>query len=92
MSEYIEIEIETTNDPAVMLFYTNMRLAEEGVELYDSLEDMEEGSAVAQALASIEGIVKIKIGDHTLTVTSDLSVPWHILVGEISAAMKDFFL
>jgi hypothetical protein len=28
MSEYIEIESELTDDPAVMRFYTNLRLAE----------------------------------------------------------------
>lgn len=92
MSEYIEIEPEETNDPAVMLIHTNLRLAEQGVEWYNSPDTLAEGSAVAQALAPIEGIVQLQIDDRALTVTRDIDVPWHIIVAEITAALKEFFL
>ena len=56
MSEYIEIESELTDDPAIMRIETNLPLAVDGVEVYQSLTEMEEGSAVAQALSFIDGI------------------------------------
>ncbi|MDX1688722.1 MAG: hypothetical protein R3248_12120 [Candidatus Promineifilaceae bacterium] len=92
MSEYIEIEAEMSDDPAVIIFYTNLTLAEEGVEEYDSVEAMEEGSPVAQALAYVEGICHLRLDDREMTVTRDLEAPQHIIVAEVSAALKDFFL
>ncbi len=92
MSEYIEIEAEMSDDPAVITFYTNLTLAEEGVEEYDSTEAMEEGSPVAQALAYVEGIRRLRLDGREMTVTRDLDAPQHIIVAEVSAALKDFFL
>jgi hypothetical protein len=92
MSEYIEIESELTDDPAVMRFYTNLRLAEGETETYHSPEEMEEGSAVAQALSFIEGIESLSIEAHQMAVTRDPEVPWHIIVAEVTAVLKDFFL
>jgi hypothetical protein len=92
MSEYIEIESEITDDPAVLHIHTNLPLAVGGKEVYHSLEEMEEGSAVAQALSFIDGIEQMVINDHQLTVTRSLDVPHHIIVAEVTAALKDFFL
>lgn len=92
MSEYIEIESELTENPAVMHIYTNLPLAIEEVEIYHSREEMEEGSAVSQALSFIDGIESLEINGHQLTVTRSLEVPTHIIVAEVTAVLKDFFL
>ncbi len=92
MSEYIEIESEMTDDPVVMRIQTNLPLALDGVELYGSLNEMEEGSAVAQALSFIEGIQTLEIDDQTLIITRSFEVDWHIIVAEVTAVLKDFFL
>lgn len=92
MSEYIEIESELTENPAVMHIYTNLPLAPEAAEIYQSLEEMEEGSAVAQALSFIDGIERLEIKDQNLTLTRALDVPIHIIVAEVTAVLKDFFL
>ena len=92
MSEYMEIETETTDDPNVMRFLTNLTLCVEGKENYDSVEAMEEGSALAQALAFVEGITALELDGQDMLVTSDGDMPWHIIISEISAIVKDFFL
>ena len=92
MSEYMEIETETTEDPNVMSFYTNLTLSVETIERYSSVSEMEEGSALAQALAFVEGLVALEIDGQDMLVTSDGEMPWHIIISEISAIIKDFFL
>ena len=92
MSEYIEIETEALADPTEMLFHTNLRLIDQDHEEYGSLEAMEEGSALAQALAQVEGLVRLRIDENELMVTRDPAVPWHAIIAEVNAAMKDFFL
>jgi hypothetical protein len=92
MSEYIEIGSESTDNPSVMIIHTNLALAVGDSEKYDSMAAMEEGSAVAQALATIEGIVTLQIKTHDLIVEYDTGMPWHIIETEISTALKDFFL
>lgn len=92
MSEYLKIEALLTDDPEVMVFQTNLPLTEGPAEFYHSLEEMEEGSAVAQALATIEGIKDVNIEENNLTVNKEVSIPWHIVVADITAALKEFFL
>ncbi|UCG22822.1 MAG: hypothetical protein JSW55_11630 [Chloroflexota bacterium] len=92
MSEYIEIESESTDDPSIMVIHTNLLLAAGIAEDYRSVEAMEKGSAVAQALASIEGIVGMRIESHDLVLKLDLDTPWHIVEAETTAALKEFFL
>jgi hypothetical protein len=53
---------------------------------------MEEGSPLAQALSPIEGLAFLRIEDQDLVVRRDLLVDWHLIVSEINAALKDFFL
>jgi hypothetical protein len=92
MSEYIEIETEPGGDPGEMVFNTNLQLAPEEAERYDSPAEMDEGSPLAQALTPIDGITALRIEGRKMTVSRDLAVPWHVIVAEISAALKDFFL
>jgi hypothetical protein len=92
MSEYIEIETETTKDPHVLHFYTNLTLSAEGVESYNSPEEMEEGSPVAQALSYVDGLRHLRIEGNNMAVRRDPDVPWHLIVADVTAAIKDFFL
>jgi Mg2+/citrate symporter len=92
MSEYIEIETEMSDDGATMYFHTNLQLAQEGVEEYESAEAMEVGSPVAQMLSPIEGIVYLRLEGKDMTVTRDPEAAWHIIVADVSAALEDFFL
>ena len=92
MSEYIEIETEISDDDSILTVYTNLRLNENEVEEYHSSDELEEGSPVAQALAVIEGITYLHIQGSDITVRRDPDTPWHIIISDISAALKDFFL
>jgi hypothetical protein len=92
MSEYIEIESETSDDGKRIFVYTNLRLAEGRIEEYDSREALEEGSPVAQALAMIDGIAHLRIEDSDLIITRQPNVEWYLVVEDVSSALKDFFL
>lgn len=92
MSEYIEFEVEMMDDPAIMIITTNLTLAEFEAEYYPSSVEMAEGSMVAQVIAYIEGIQQLKIERNTLTVWREPDVPWHHIVTDITAAVKEFFL
>lgn len=94
MSEYIEIEAEATEDPRRMQLWTNVSLTGEaqGQEVYDSPAEMEEGSPLAQTLAYIEGIRRLHIEGRTMTIERDEDVAWHVIIADISAAVRDFFL
>jgi len=92
MSEYIEFEVEMMDDPAVMTITTNLTLVEDEVEYYPSSADMAEGSAVAQVIAYVDGIQQLKIERNSLTVWRYPDVPWHYIVNDITAAVKEFFL
>ena len=92
MSEYIEIETELSDDDSILAVYTNLRLNEGEAEHYHSREALEEGTPVAQALAVIEGIHYLQIEGSNLTVRRDPDTPWHLIISDISAALKDFFL
>lgn len=92
MSEYIEINSELSEDGAAMIFFTNLRLAEEQVESYATVEEMEEGTPLAQALAVIPGVARATIDGADLTVWRTAETAWHALVEDITAVLKDFFL
>jgi len=92
MSEYIELETEMTDDPALMIVRTNLPLAEGQAEIYHSREEMEEGSALAQALAAVGGIRLLEINASELTITRDPIVPWHAIIADVHTALKEFFL
>lgn len=92
MSEYMEIETEIDDDDLTMYISTNLKLAAGEPEEYNSLEALEEGSPVAQALAMIDGIAHLTIDGKNMVLVREPDAPWHSLVGDISAALKDFFL
>jgi len=92
MSEYIKIEAETDDDESIMYVYTNQKLAEGTAEKYESVEAMEEGSPIAQALSLIQGIISLRIEAGDLAITRDPGSPWHSIEGDVSAVLKEFFL
>lgn len=92
MSEYIEIETEFGDDGRSLFVTTNLSLTLGVAETYDSLAEMEEGSPLAQALSVINGIAHLTIDDHALTLVREPDAPWHHLVADLTAVLKDFFL
>lgn len=94
MSEYIDIETEMSDDGSKMRFYTNLKLTEasEGEELYQSAAEMEEGSPVAQALAVVEGMAALHIDGRDLLITREPDADWHVIMAEVTAVLKDFFM
>ena len=92
MSEYIEIDSELNEFDEELTISTNLRLADGENELYHGRAAMEEGSPVAQALAVIEGIAILEIEDTELTIQKEPDIDWHVIIADVSAALKDFFL
>lgn len=94
MSEYIEIEALPGEDPHQVTLTTNVKLtlSAQAPEIYTSPQEMEEGSPLAQTLSYIEGIREVHISGQTMTVTRDPHVEWHVIIADISAAVRDFFL
>lgn len=93
MSEYIEIEAELSDDGQSILFETNLPLtAELTEEYYDEAAPLAEGSPLAQSLAGIPGVVSVAIAGSDLTVTYGPDADWHVIIADVTAALKDFFL
>ncbi len=92
MSEYIEIETELSDDGQRMHFYTNLTLTDQDQETYHSLDEMEEGSPLAQALSVIPGIAHLTIAGSDMTLAKEPDTDWYAIVADVSAAVKDFFL
>ena len=92
MSEYMEIEVEETDEFDVIEFTTNLTLTLDEQETYATVAEMEEGSALAQFLSTIPGIEQLVIEAKGMLVTRDPEVEWHSLIEDISAAVKEFFL
>ena len=92
MSEYIEIDSEPSDDNQVMYIYTNLRLTDQTLEQYGGTAEMEEGSALANALAVVEGIETMVIEGGDLILTKEADAEWHSIVGDVTAVIKDFFL
>ena len=92
MSEYIDIVEESTEDPDLTLFHTNLPLTDGQHEHYHSVAEMEVGSPVAQALAVIEGVQAAWLKDQTLTVRRQPGSEWYAIAADVSAVLKDFFL
>lgn len=92
MSEYITVNVENTDDPDRVRLITNQSLAPDAPEHYSNRVEGEQGSPLAQALFSIEGLAALDIDNTILLVQRDPSVDWPILVDEITTTLKDFFL
>lgn len=92
MSEYIEIDTEFGDEPQKATILTNLNLGVAGIERYASRREMEEGSAVAQALSVVHGVTRLRIEVNELYVERESSADWHNIVADITAVLKDFFL
>lgn len=92
MSEYIEIKTEFSDDGHALFVTTNLTLADGPAEAYESLEAMETGSPLAQALSAVEGIAWLEINGRCLTLQRHPDAAWHHIVADLSAVLKDFFL
>ena len=92
MSEYIEIETEETDDVDVLYLETNITLAVDEIERYDSAESLAEGSPLAQSISIIPGITKMVIDETSMTITRDPEYNWYSIVEDIRVALIDFFL
>jgi hypothetical protein len=92
MSEYIEIEVEISDDGRELRFLTNLPLTEGGEEFYDTAATLEEGTPVAQALASVPGIAQLRMNGNELFITPQPDGDWHVLIADVKAALKEFFL
>ncbi len=93
MSEYFTLEVDPTEDPDVMELVVNQTLTAEEEEVYNSPEEGELGSPIAQLLFSgIDGIRALTITEDTLIVTRDPEVAWEAIIDEIRDALRDFFL
>ncbi|MEM9778205.1 MAG: hypothetical protein AAF902_26750, partial [Chloroflexota bacterium] len=66
--------------------------AEGEPETYASVDDMLEGSAVAQALAGVDGIVSLSIDGADMSVVKDDDIDEYAIIADVSATIKDFFL
>ena len=92
MSEYIEIETEETDDINVLYLETNITLAVDGMEQYDSAESLAEGSPLAQSISIIPGIDKLVIEETSMTITREPDFNWYSIIEDIRVALIDFFL
>ncbi len=92
MSEYIEIQTEFGDDGRTLFVTTNLLLAEDALERYETPAQMEEGSPLAQALSLVAGIAQLTLHGRSLTIIRQPEIPWHHIVADLSAALKDFFL
>ncbi len=92
MSEYIEIEAESGDEPGAILITTSVLLNEGAAERYDSAAALEEGSPLAQALAFVPGLDRVHLHGREMAIRHDPAVPTHVIVADISAVIRDFFL
>jgi hypothetical protein len=93
MSEYVTVETQPTDNPDILEFITNQKIALEGDEIYDNFEAGDEGSPIAQMLFNgVRGIQALTISGGTLLITRDPDVPWEEIIDEVRDALRDFFL
>jgi len=92
MSEYIEIGTSGSDDGKSVTFFTNLCLSSGSLESYDSPEEMEEGSPLAQSLAVIPGLACLRINGQELTIWRERDAEWYAVVEDVTAVLKDFFL
>ncbi|MBI1278593.1 MAG: hypothetical protein GC179_10750 [Anaerolineaceae bacterium] len=93
MSEYVTVETQTTDNPDVLEFITNQKIALEGDEVYENFEQGDVGSPIAQMLFNgVRGIQALTISGGDLLITRDPVVPWEEIIDEVRDALRDFFL
>lgn len=93
MSEYISIEPEISEDGRTIIFQTNLSLTEPGErEVYASAAAMDEGSPVAQCLSVVGGMERLTLADDVLVVELEPDAVAHVIIADVAAALRDFFL
>lgn len=93
MSEYVTVETQPTENPDILEFITNQKIALEGDEVYNSFDEGDEGSPIAQMLFNgVRGIQALTISGSSLVITRDPDVPWEEIIDEVRDALRDFFL
>ncbi len=92
MSEYIEITTEEGEDNDSLYLLTNLRLTDGAVEEYDSQQALEFGSAVAQALSAVNGLLYVRLEAGDIFVMRQPDEEWHGIIEDVTAVLKDFFL
>lgn len=94
MSEYVTVNAQSTDDPAVLCIITNQQLTEINVvEVYHTPEEGNEGSTIAQTLFhAVDGIRALRIDLHSLTITREPDISWETLVDDVRDVLRDFFL
>ncbi len=92
MSEYIEIESELSDDGRSVTFYTNLPLTQGEIEQYSSLEEMVEGSPLAQALSVVDGLLTLRLKGDEMELTPNEELGIQTVINDVTAVLKDFFL
>jgi len=93
MSEYVTVETQPTDNPDILEFITNQKIALEDDEVYENFDEGDEGSPIAQMLFNgVRGIQALTISGGTLFITRDPDVPWEEIIDEVRDALRDFFL
>ncbi|GAB4575118.1 MAG: hypothetical protein Kow0077_25070 [Anaerolineae bacterium] len=92
MSEYITLDVEDTEDPQTVVIKTNLLLAPDGPEHYDDRVSGEHGSPLAQTIFAIAGVQALTLEENDMIITFSPETELFVLVDELDAALKDFFL
>ena len=93
MSEYVTIDTRVTSNPDVIEIITNMTLTDGREEVYQSYEEGDQGSPIAQMLFNgVGGIAGLVITPNTLAIVREPDVSWEAIVDDVRDALRDFFL
>ena len=93
MSEYVSFEFEMSDDPLVAEVHLNQALTEGVMEHYADYAAGDEGSPLAQLLFNaVAGIAALTITPDTLRIERGPTVEWEVLLDDLRAALRDFFL
>lgn len=90
MSATIKITGELTSDPSMCLFHLEKPVVEDWTVAFNAPEESR-GSALADHLFQVEGVVRVVVSGPTITVTKNVMTPWPHLAGEIGAAIRSAF-
>ncbi len=93
MSEYVTIEVEYTDNPNVADLFINQILTHDDEEIYQSSDEGEVGSPIAQMLfLAVDGIKRLVITEDCLTITRDDGIPWESIIDDVRDALRDWYL
>lgn len=90
MADPIKITGELTPDPSMCLFHLEQPVVEEWTVIFRDPADSK-GSALADELFAVEGVVRVMVSGSTITVTKNVPTPWPHLAGEIGKGIRAAF-